>query len=437
MIRSKAVVIGLFAASLLAVLSLAIFSGGVLKQGSPGGKPTPSGPESGTTGTNIHFGVVGALPSFPNELREAGVGIVRVGIDWSVTEPTNDSYNWTQLDTMVQSAENAGVELLGYFIYAPQWAKRNPSSNQDICEINNMNDFRQFAKDVAKRYDGSNPALGEMKYIEILNEVTFPNFYEQNPIDTYSDWLINGYGGVKEGNPNAVVLIGAFFDPLDHAGGVLENERVFIDKMLQDYSQYYDIVNFHSYSNYDNGITETAQYVKERMAQFGVNKPMWITETNTMFSYADPDWQNKNARDVVKMYARAFGENVEKVFWFTFVGLPLPAEDSVNGIVPKNVTLGWNVKGSAVYHPRQAYYTYKLMTSKLRGFVSSQKISDKQYKFTFTDNNPVYVLWGSGGSLPSEITGTVKVTDYLGNEQTIGASSVVLSDNPVFITQLT
>jgi len=44
----------------------------------------------------------------------------------------------------------------------------------------------------------------------------------------------------------------------------------------------------------------------------------------------------------------------------------------------------------------------------------------------------LYVLWGSGG-VSSEISGTVKVTDYLGNEQTRQAEEIVLTESPIFV----
>ncbi|MBI5526875.1 MAG: hypothetical protein HY897_11125 [Deltaproteobacteria bacterium] len=54
---------------------------------------------------------------------------------------------------------------------------------------------------------------------------------------------------------------------------------------------------------------------------------------------------------------------------------------------------------------------------------------------TKTDKGPVCVLWCDSGSCPlhSEIQGTVKVTDYLGNVETKSASLVVLTRSPVFV----
>jgi hypothetical protein len=51
------------------------------------------------------------------------------------------------------------------------------------------------------------------------------------------------------------------------------------------------------------------------------------------------------------------------------------------------------------------------------------------------NNKPVYVLWGTG-NVPSEITGTVKVTDISGNVRQMQASQVTLSDSPIYIEPL-
>ena len=45
------------------------------------------------------------------------------------------------------------------------------------------------------------------------------------------------------------------------------------------------------------------------------------------------------------------------------------------------------------------------------------------------------MLWCDSGScsIPSEISGSVKVTDYLGNEQTKQANEITLTDSPIFV----
>ncbi len=383
-----------------------------------------------------HFGVQGAIVNFPNEMKEAGIEITREWIEWSIIEPIDDQYDWTHMDKRMQAANQAGIEVLGYFTHMPSWAKKDKKCKSDFCEPKDWNDFREFARKVAERYDDKQE-YGEIKYIGVLNEVTIPEFFDfKNQNNPYETWLINGYEGAKEGNPNVKVLIGAFVDPVGPEYKVVDKKlTMWIDRMLENYNQYYDIVNFHSYGTDDRGITQTIEYIKERMEYFSLNKPMWITETATLTFLEESDWQYKIARGVVKRYTRALREDIEKIFWFPFIGLPTP-EEHPNGTESKTIALGWAFKEEdQIFRPRQAYHTYRLMTSKLTDFSSIEKISDTQCKFTFTNKDPVYVLWCDSGScpIPSEITGIVKVTDYLGNREIKQASDIVLTEDPVFV----
>ncbi len=386
-----------------------------------------------------HFGVQGAIVNFPDEMKEAGIEITRDWIDWKDMEPVKGQYNWAPMDKKVKAANQAGIEILGYFVHMPAWAKKPPLSDKkgkpsDFCAPKDINDFRRFAKAVAERYDGKH-GHGQMQYIGILNEVTIPEFFDFKNAD-YVLWLVNGYEAVKEGNPDAKVLIGSFVDPLFFLGSKPDPlAQTFIDKMLGNYSQYYDIVDFHSYSKDDKGIVETTQYIQGRMNVYNVNKPMWITETATLTSMSQSDWQDNVAKGIIKRYVGALGNDVEKVFWFPFVGLPAPEEDPT-GTETKTIALGWAFKNSQIYHRRLAYNAYKLMTAKLAGFTSVEKITDTQYKF-IVNGKSVYVLWcdSESCSLPPEIIGTVKLTDYLGNEEIKHASQITPGESPVFVEE--
>ncbi len=65
------------------------------------------------------------------------------------------------------------------------------------------------------------------------------------------------------------------------------------------------------------------------------------------------------------------------------------------------------------------------------GKLVSAKTVVGQYKFKL-GNRTIYVLWGNA-PLPEEIKGPVRVTDIYGNERTIDASEVELTDFPVYV----
>ncbi len=378
----------------------------------------------------VRFGNQSAIEVFADEEKEAGIEIVRDWIVWSEIEPEKDSYDWERMDNKVRKANDAGIEILAYFLDTPNWAKKDPECAATVCAINDMGEFREFARDVARRYDGRH-GHGEMKYIEILNEVTLPVFFDLKNT-RYENWLIAGYEGVKEGNPEAQVLIGGFVNPL--------SIKSFVEDMLENYNRYYDIVSFHVYE-VDSDVNAASIYMKEKMSLYNVDKPMWITETATVPTQDDPDPHKTIARGVVKRYTAAFGNGVEKVFWWPFGGPPTPEEDPQYGNQEWNKMpgLGWVYpKGSGMptdeFHPRQAYFTYQLTASKIRGFSSVEKITDTQYKFLVNGKN-IYILWSDSepGLVPGDISGTVKVTDYLGNEEIKNANQIVLTESPVFI----
>ncbi len=391
---------------------------------SPGSSAQPESPNV----RESHFGVNGAIQRFSGEMREAGVEVSREVILWRQIEPARGQYDWSVTDDRIKKANDAGIEVLGDFGGMPLWAKQKGQSTiSDFCAPRDINDFRTFAKMVAERYDGRH-GNGSVKYYEILNEVTMPIFFDLKHTE-YEPWLINGYEAVKEGNPDAKVLIGGFVNPLD--------AREFVDRMLREDSQYFDIVSFHFYSKTDAMLIKSTQYLKGRMQELGVNKPVWLTETATVANPNEAGFEKRVAEGVIKRYAIAFGEGVEEAFWWPLLGLPMPKEYPGAPQKPDKLgclALAWGLKAIHDFHPRPAYEAYRVMTSKLSGFSAVTKISETEYAFT-VHGKSVYVLWCDAGScsIPGGISGTVTVTDILGHAQTQQASEIALTKSPVFI----
>lgn len=374
------------------------------------------------------FGSEGGLELFSTQESALGVGASREIINWATIEQQQDVYTWTAMDDIVQTGNALGIDVVGHFIYTPTWAEVDPvGCTSNICAITDMNEFRQFAHDVAERYDG-NHGHGTMRHIEILNEVTIAAFFDLQNTD-YPDWLIAGYEGVKAGNPNAQVLIGGFVNPLD--------AQNFVQDMLENYDQYYDIVSYHVY-DVDSKVNDATEWLRDVMELYGVDKPMWLTETATMLAPTNPGWQHTIAKGVVKRFASAFGNGAERAFWWLMLGNAAPEESQAYGITDKVTGLGWVYpKGLGLpetYHPRQAYQTYRMLVEKLDGFRSVEKISSTEYRFTVNARS-VYILWCDGGSctLPTELNGAVTVTDYLGNQQARDASTIALDGDPIIV----
>jgi hypothetical protein len=119
----------------------------------------------------------------------------------------------------------------------------------------------------------------------------------------------------------------------------------------------------------------------------------------------------------------SFGNGADKVFYTVY---------QVDPFAPDMF------KRSALIDPngqkRPAYFALKTLVKKIEFFTQAQKISDGKYRF-IVNGQPVYVLWGTG-SLPSEISGKVKVTDLYGKETILDAPQIKLTDSPIYVESI-
>ena len=135
----------------------------------------------------------------------------------------------------------------------------------------------------------------------------------------------------------------------------------------------------------------------------------------------------KQAQDLIKYNTILFSAGYNQIYWFIidFDWDPKVGDDF------------WEHAGllTKEYERKPAFNSYKTMINKVDHFTSITQLAEGQYKYSFSNKNPVYVLWCDTGtcSLPSEISGIVKFTDYLGNEETKQASQIVLSGSPIFV----
>ncbi len=153
------------------------------------------------------------------------------------------------------------------------------------------------------------------------------------------------------------------------------------------------------------------------MSKYGYSdKPIWSTEFGPLHNTPACEAQeNKEIGDeLIKSFVVALDVGFKKLFWRT-------------NECPSWIT---NKEGEKT----NAYYAYKALINKTEGFDSVSKLAEGQYKFKINEKE-VYVLWCDAGScsLPSEIAGEVKTTDYRGNEESMSVNKIILSESPIFV----
>ncbi|TFG76527.1 MAG: hypothetical protein E4H23_09515 [Chrysiogenales bacterium] len=371
-----------------------------------------------------HFGVVEAWVDY-QEAQNLGFEIVRRFILWGRVQPKRDQTTWDWLDYDVNKIHEYGFDVLLTLLPFAQWDQNSCRQGATLfgppCDIKA---YRAFVEAIVERYDGDGtedmPDLKQgVHFWEIFNEPALPGGTEGYEVtaDEYLDLLENTYPIIKERCPGCEALQGG-------EAGVVPQTVSYIERYLGlGASRFFDIANVHFIHAdfFDENLF--ADKFMALLAKYGVAKPVWITEVQIQFGpgAAPPGFsESEAAAEMVKAYVRAFGLGVERIFYTVVKANPIfPAMVNRSALI--------DVAGRR----RAPYYAMKTMIAQLKGFSRVEKIAPCQYRFHLPDK-PVYVLWGSG-SLPPEITGMVSVFSVSGDNSSMEASSISLTESPIFV----
>jgi hypothetical protein len=358
---------------------------------------------------------------------------------WDKVEPTEGSYDFSAPDALVKYAQSLGAPILAtiwpfaewdqeYWMSQPDW-EASHGFQQELpisrYKPHDMDAYKAFVKALVERYDGDGiddmPGLTmPIKHWEVLNEPETSdwsdlNFFKGDASD-YLEVLQATWEAIKEADPEAVVLNGGctgqtpftFWQEVMSLGG----------------GAYFDVGNTHSITpTLEEEDLNTGAW-DELMDAYGISS-FWVTEVQIASGTTSGQEMSEDdqARLICKGYVRAFANGAQKIF-YTIYQVDENSEEKF--------------KNAALVDPdgrkRPAWYALYTLIQKLDGFSQVETLAYGQYKFT-VNGRTVYVLWGSG-SVPSEISGQVRVTTYTGEEYEAQASQLSLSNDPIFVEPL-
>ena len=145
-----------------------------------------------------------------NKLATCGYGFVRKAITWSSVEKTKGVYDWTQMDSWVNSIETRGLSILMTIV----WNNRLYEDQYDraIVTEEGRQAFAKFASDVVTHYKGKNIVY------EIWNEPNLNGFWKgisgasSNSTQMGAEYaqLVNvAVPAMKTADPDCCVAIGS------------------------------------------------------------------------------------------------------------------------------------------------------------------------------------------------------------------------------------
>jgi hypothetical protein len=170
-----------------------------------------------------------------SQIRDLGVTDLRLGVPWIYIQPTATTYDWNQMDSVINTAHSMGFSITAAITGNPVWGGTPIAGAPDPAA------YAAFAAEVAQRYSG------EISTYEIWNEPNGVIFYAPVSAETYTTVLQAAYTAIKEVDPDVTVLAGALGATTTIAG-LSVSPQEFLEQMYASGAQgYFDAVSYHPY----------------------------------------------------------------------------------------------------------------------------------------------------------------------------------------------
>ncbi len=181
-----------------------------------------------------------------------GVGWVKDQVQWHTVEHGRDRFDWENTDRVVEGLHQAGFNILLGVTRAPDWtraAELEGGPPADYAE------FARFMEQLAGRY------RGRVQAYELWNEPNLAREWRGDTLDParFVALVAEGAGGVRRGDPDAVVISGGPAVTGIDDGVTAIDDRVFLRGMLEaGVVEHVDAIGAHPYG-YANPPDESVQ----------------------------------------------------------------------------------------------------------------------------------------------------------------------------------
>lgn len=177
--------------------------------GQPAAPTTPTTPAQGPVnstfayGFQVHMWDVSAQAKdfVVSDVRQAGFNWIKHQVEWQTIETAPGQFNWTELDTIVNMNNQAGLKILLSVAHAPTFYRGASSGLMP----QDPSTFQTLMQTMATRYRGKVQAYELWNEENLSREAGTGNV---NPA-TYLPLLKAGYTGVKAGDSSAAAIMGA------------------------------------------------------------------------------------------------------------------------------------------------------------------------------------------------------------------------------------
>lgn len=241
-------------------------------------------------------------------------GVVRVATAWSSIERTQGSYDWTQLDAKVATAEDNGAKPLLVLEGTPRFHATG-AGEPTYASPPRLSAYRSFVRALVSRY------RTRVDY-QVWNEANVTNFFTGTPAEMARMTAALGRAR-KRFAPKATIAAPSF--PL--RGDPQYFKAWFLDYWKQRVGgrpvhRFFDVANLSAYpmprERPEDGL-ELARWVQRSVKRLGFRGPVWATEINYGANGLKPTPHIRpglQAAYVVRTYVLHAAMGADRVYWW-------------------------------------------------------------------------------------------------------------------------
>ena len=205
--------------------------------------------------------------------RQVGAKYLRCAFSWNGIEPREGQYDFRFWDMLVAEASRAGIQVIPYVAYTPEWAARSP---QNFWQQPPRDPalFARVMRQLAARY------RGKVLSWELWNEPDLAEYWQGSAAE-FAALVKAGAVAVREGDPDAVIVL----------GGMSHGPSSFFGELItqQHIERWVDVIAFHGYpESWDEDRAETVftsrtARMQSIVSATGQPLDLWLNE----MGYAD------------------------------------------------------------------------------------------------------------------------------------------------------
>jgi hypothetical protein len=323
------------------------------------------------------FGVIESYEA-PDEADALGAAWTRITFQWADIQ-TGGPHDWTPIvsDAQIAAEAERGRLIVGLLIGVPQWARGEDGLPRglELPADHPENLWADFVRRAVSRYKGEIDHWVVWNEPDVCDEAARRHTWE-GTVAEFARLEEVTYVVAKGANPDAVVHLPAFTYYWDANYGREQTFTRLLDVLSADpqaeaNNHYFDVATAHVYFQ-PTAIYDVITIFRQALAQHGLQKPLWLVETNAPPSQ-DPAWPvsdatlevslNEQAAYVPQALATALAAGAERVAVYKLKDL-----NSDVGANPEPFGL-LRMDGSR----RPAFTTYQIAAQYLAGAHNAQR----------------------------------------------------------------